>query len=146
MVFQARIQTKGQGRGPVRWNPTQEQRRPDGGRGGGGGSGAPPPENCWKGKLRNLLPWHLWTQQRAETQLNLLWCSRHRSRLRSGKGACQMNPKSGALKAWWGSTPRKFLKMGTETRGPCETQQNLYLPAVGEPFSPQFTLSNSSSP
>ena len=34
----------------------------------------------------------------------------------------------------------------TCSRGPCETQQNLYLPTVGGTFFPQFTLSNSSSP
>ena len=38
----------------------------------------------------------------------------------------------------WGSSPRKSLKMGKFweicSRGPCETQQNLYLPAVGGPF------------
>ena len=31
--------------------------------------------------------------------VNFLQCSRHGSRLRSGKGACQMKPNSGAMKA-----------------------------------------------
>ena len=55
-----------------------------------------------------------------------------------------MKPNSGATKAWCGLgggglgvLPQKIVENGnweTCSRGPCETQQKLYLPAVGGPF------------
>ena len=75
-----------------------------------GGSGGPPLRKCLKTETEKLDPVALVRPSRelrpgkapAESE-NFLRCSRHGSRLRSGKGACQMKPNSGAMKAWWGS-------------------------------------------
>ena len=62
-----------------------------------------------------------WTDLQCSHRVNFLWSCRQGSRLRSGKGACQVKPNSGVMKccpdvSWevWGSSPRKSLKMWTE--------------------------------
>ena len=73
--------------------------------------------------------------------------SRQRTRLRSGKRSCQVKPNEGLM--WVGGgglvvVAQKIFENGnweTCSRGPCETQQNLYsLHAVGGPFSTSYPL------